>query len=100
MKRTNEGRSPGVWRRGCTPASRNRRQASRTFRGSRRQADVELSNFPTEVVKGQMPGLTSCQSPPWKAQGPADPPALSSAGLSSATKSSSLFRRRIDELAA
>jgi integrase len=40
---------------GADPVSGNPRQVTRTFRGTRRQADTALSNFLTEVVKGQVP---------------------------------------------
>jgi integrase len=39
---------------GADPVTGNPRQASRTFRGTKRQADTALNNFVTEVVKGQV----------------------------------------------
>ncbi len=44
---------------GADPMTGNPRQVSRTFRGTRRQADTALSNFLTEVVKGQVPVVAS-----------------------------------------
>jgi integrase len=44
---------------GVDPHTGNPRQVSRTFRGTKRQADTALSNFLTEVVKGQVPLIAS-----------------------------------------
>jgi hypothetical protein len=59
MRGTKEERSPGVWRlrvyTGVDPRTGNPRQVSRTFRGTKRQADTALSTFLTEVVNGQVP---------------------------------------------
>lgn len=44
---------------GADARTGNPRQVSRTFRGTRRQADTALSNFLTEVVKGHVPVAAS-----------------------------------------
>jgi integrase len=59
MRGTKDERAPGVWRlrvyTGADPVTGNPRQVTRTFRGTKRQADTALSNFVTEVVRGQVP---------------------------------------------
>ena len=59
MRGTKEERAPGVWRlrvyTGADPITGNPRQVTRTFRGTKRQADTALSNFVTEVVRGKVP---------------------------------------------
>jgi integrase len=40
---------------GADPITGNPRQVTRTFRGTKRQADTALSNFVTEVVRGKVP---------------------------------------------
>jgi integrase len=56
MRGTKIERSPGVWRLrvyiGDDPATGNPRQVSRTFRGTKKQADTALNAFVTEVVNG------------------------------------------------
>jgi integrase len=44
---------------GADPVTGNPRQVTRTFRGTKRQADTALSNFVTEVVRGQVPRMGS-----------------------------------------
>jgi integrase len=52
-------RSPGVWRLrvfiGPDPATGNPRQATRTFKGTKRQAATALTDFVSEVSKGRAP---------------------------------------------
>jgi integrase len=52
-------RSPGVWRLrvfiGNDPVTGNPRQLSRSFKGTRRQADTALANFVSEVARGSAP---------------------------------------------
>src|SRR5579872_6460927 len=52
-------RSPGVWRLrvfiGNHPVTGNPRQVTRTFRGTKREAETALSNFVADVVNGQAP---------------------------------------------
>jgi integrase len=59
MRGTKTERSPGVWRlrvfAGTDPVTGNPRQLSRTFKGTKRQADTALANFVTEVVDGNAP---------------------------------------------
>ena len=63
MRGTKIERSPGVWRLrvyiGDDPATGNPRQVSRTFRGTKKQADTALNAFVTEVVKGSAVATSS-----------------------------------------
>lgn len=56
MKGTKQERSPGVWRLrvfiGDDPVTGNPRQATRTFRGTTRQADSALAEFVSDLGKG------------------------------------------------
>jgi integrase len=59
MRGTKLERSPGVWRlrvfTGTDPVTASPRQASRTFRGTREQADTALAEFVSEVVNRTAP---------------------------------------------
>ncbi len=59
MKGTMTERSPGTWRRrvyiGHDPATGRPRQATRTFRGSKRQAQTGLAEFVAECCNGRLP---------------------------------------------
>ena len=63
MRGTKVEISPGVWRFrvfvGADPVTGNPRQASRTFRGSKREADSSLARFVTEVVSGSVVSTAS-----------------------------------------
>jgi integrase len=54
---------PGVWRlrvyAGKDPVTGQKRHASKTFKGTQRQAETALSRFVTEVVEGQHAGSGS-----------------------------------------
>lgn len=56
-------RSPGVWRLrvfiGPDPATGNPRQLSRTFKGSKKEADAALARFVAEVTSGSVPVVAS-----------------------------------------
>lgn len=56
MRGTKLERSPGVWRLrvylGDDPVTGNPRQASRTFRGTKKQADTALAEFVQEASRG------------------------------------------------
>jgi integrase len=56
LKGTKVERSPGVWRlrvyTGADPVTGNPRQLSRTFKGTKKQADSALAEFVTEVANG------------------------------------------------
>jgi integrase len=62
MRGTKVELSPGVWRFrvfvGSDTVTGNPRQVSRTFRGSKRQADSALAAFVTEVVAGTVPATS------------------------------------------
>lgn len=59
MRGTKDERSPGVWRLrvfiGRDPVTGNPRQVTRTFRGTKKQADTALAQFVTEVTNGTVP---------------------------------------------
>lgn len=59
MRGTKDERSPGVWRLrvfiGRDPVTGNPRQVTRTFRGTKKQADTALAEFLTEVSSGALP---------------------------------------------
>jgi integrase len=59
MRGTRTQRSPGVWRLrvfvGSDAATGNPRQLSRTFKGTKKQADTALAGFLAEVVTGAAP---------------------------------------------
>jgi integrase len=59
MQGTKDERSPGVWRLrvfiGRDPVTGNPRQLTRTFRGTKKQADTALAQFVTEVANGTVP---------------------------------------------
>jgi integrase len=59
VRGTKVERSPGVWRLrvyiGGDPVTGNPRQASRTFKGTKRQAESALAEFVGEVVNGTAP---------------------------------------------
>ena len=59
MKGTKDERSPGVWRLrvfiGRDPVTGNPRQVTRTFRGTKKQADTALAEFLTEVSNRSVP---------------------------------------------
>ena len=63
VKGTLTERSPGVWRLrvfiGPDPATGNPRQATRTFKGTKRQATTALADFVSDVSKGRVPAPTS-----------------------------------------
>lgn len=63
MRGTKQERSPGVWRLrvfiGTDPRTGNPRQATRTFRGTTRQADTALAEFVREVTHGAVTTETS-----------------------------------------
>ncbi|HWE57884.1 MAG TPA: site-specific integrase [Acidimicrobiales bacterium] len=63
MKGTKLERSPGVWRlrvfAGNDPKTGNPIQVSRTFKGTRRQADTALATFVHEVSRGLVPTTRS-----------------------------------------
>lgn len=63
MKGTKDERSPGVWRLrvfiGRDPVTGNPRQVTRTFRGTKKQADTALAQFVTEVANGTVPVAAS-----------------------------------------
>lgn len=56
MRGTKEERSPGVWRLrvfiGRDPVTGNPKQVTRTFRGTKKQADTALAQFVSEVTNG------------------------------------------------
>jgi integrase len=56
LRGTKVERSPGVWRlrayTGADPVTGNPRQVSRTFKGTKTQADSALAEFVTEVANG------------------------------------------------
>lgn len=58
MRGTKEERSPGVWRLrvyiGPDPVTGNARQASRTFRGTKKQADTALAEFVRDLERGEV----------------------------------------------
>lgn len=58
MRGTKEERSPGVWRLrvfiGTDPVTGNPRQASRTFRGTKKQADAALAEFVRDLGRGEL----------------------------------------------
>jgi integrase len=59
VRGTKVERSPGVWRFrvfvGEDPETGNPRQVSRTFRGTKKQADTALAEFVSEVTQGTVP---------------------------------------------
>jgi integrase len=59
MRGTKDERSPGVWRLrvfiGRDPVTGNPRQVTRTFRGTKKQADTALAQFVTGVTNGSVP---------------------------------------------
>jgi len=59
MRGTKTERTPGVWRLrvfiGPDPVTGNPRQVSRTFKGTKKEADTALAEFVTEVSKGTAP---------------------------------------------
>lgn len=59
MKGSKQERAPGVWRLrvfiGRDPDTDNPRQVTRTFRGTKEQADTALAQFLTEVASGMVP---------------------------------------------
>ena len=59
MRGTKVERSPGVWRLrvfiGPDPVTGNPRQVSRTFKGTKKEADTALAAFVTEVSRGTTP---------------------------------------------
>lgn len=63
MRGTKEERSPGVWRLrvfiGRDPVTGNPKQVTRTFRGTKKQADTALAQFVTEVANGTVPVAAS-----------------------------------------
>ncbi|HET9075985.1 MAG TPA: site-specific integrase [Acidimicrobiales bacterium] len=58
MRGTKEERSPGVWRLrvfiGSDPVTGNPRQATRTFRGTKKQADSALAEFVRDLGRGEV----------------------------------------------
>lgn len=58
MRGTKFERSPGVWRLrvfiGTDPATGNPRQATRTFRGTKKQADSALAEFVRDATRGSI----------------------------------------------
>ncbi len=58
MRGSKDERSPGVWRlrvfTGRDPVTGNPRQVTRTFRGTKKQADTALARFVTEVGNGSV----------------------------------------------
>jgi integrase len=65
VRGTKTQRAPGVWRLrvfiGPDPVTGNPRQVSRTFRGTKKEADSALATFVTDVINGNAPmaGSTS-----------------------------------------
>ncbi len=59
MRGTKDERSPGVWRLrvfiGRDPVTGNPKQVTRTFRGTKKQADTALAQFLSEVTSGSAP---------------------------------------------
>lgn len=66
MRGTKQERSPGVWRlrvfTGIDPVTRNPRQATRTFRGTKKQADSALAELVRDLGKGLVASDTSTLS--------------------------------------
>lgn len=58
MRGTKEERSPGVWRLrvyiGSDPVTGSPRQATRTFRGTKKQADSALAEFVRDLGRGEV----------------------------------------------
>lgn len=58
MRGTKQERSPGVWRLrvfiGTDPVTGNPRQATRTFRGTKKQADSALAEFVRDIGRGEV----------------------------------------------
>lgn len=63
MRGTKDERSPGVWRLrvfiGRDPVTGNPKQVTRTFRGTKKQAETALALFVTEVSNGTVPVTAS-----------------------------------------
>jgi integrase len=63
MKGSKQERSPGVWRLrvfiGPDPVTGNPRQVTRTFRGTKKDADTALAGFLTDVSRGSVPAVAS-----------------------------------------
>ncbi len=66
MRGTKQERSPGVWRlrvfMGTDPVTGNPRQATRTFRGTKKQADSALAELVRDLGKGVFASDTSTLS--------------------------------------
>src|SRR5438132_6944 len=62
MRGTKLERSPGIWRLrvfvGSDPITGSPRQLSRTFRGTKKQADTALAEFVSSVVSGDAPVIS------------------------------------------
>ena len=63
MRGTKDERSPGIWRLrvfiGRDPVTGNPKQVTRTFHGTKKQADTALAEFVTEVSNGTVPIVAS-----------------------------------------
>jgi Phage integrase, N-terminal SAM-like domain len=63
VRGTKTERAPGVWRLrvfvGSDPLTGNPRQVSRTFKGTKKQAETALAEFVAQVINGAAPLLRS-----------------------------------------